>query len=46
MVFQLITKTCHKNKDQYYWPFSQPRNARNEVATFHPKHNAALKNLY
>ena len=34
-----------KNKDQYSRPFSQARNAGNKVATFHPGHNVALKNL-
>ena len=45
IVFQLITKPV-KNKDQYFQPFSRPRNAGNEVATLHPGQNATLKNLY
>ena len=44
MVFQLMTKIRSK-KDQYFRPFSQTRDARNEIATFHPIHNIALKTL-
>ena len=39
-----MTKTGQK-KDQHSQPFSQARDAENEVATFIPGHNAALKNL-
>ena len=42
IVFQLMTKT-HQKKTNI--PFSQARNTGNEVATFHPRQNAALKNL-
>ena len=32
-------------KDQYSRPFSQTRDAGNEIAAFHPGHSTALKNL-
>ena len=39
-----MTKIRSK-KEQYFRPFLETRDARNEIATFHPRHNIALKTL-